>query len=143
MVDHCWLKLRDFVPASTRGYRRLFLAMADTCAHAAFFSPNLSSTLARLLHSHEILSSIRLSLYEIATSAAFASVCEWIGYHRTLSLINTCIDAWSSSGEKTAVFWLLPTYSRVSRSNSIALQHRVAAQCRPLSNRNGASRPLI
>lgn len=32
-----------------------------------------------------------LFLYEIATFTAFAAVCEAIGYHRTLSLINTCI----------------------------------------------------
>ena len=74
-------------------YRPLFLAMANTCAHTAFLATNLPSTLARLLHSHEILSSIRLGLYEIATFSAFAFVCEAIGYHRTPSLINTCIGA--------------------------------------------------
>jgi hypothetical protein len=94
----------SFDATSTNSYRQLFLAMADTCAHSAFLATNLSSTLARLLHSHEILSSIRLSLCEIATFSAFAVVCEAIGYHITPSLINTCIKPWRFSGKKTDHF---------------------------------------
>jgi hypothetical protein len=51
---------------------RLFLAMADTGTHAAFFAANLSPTFARLLHSHEILSNKQLRL---CTSSDLTRVC--------------------------------------------------------------------
>ena len=55
----------------------LFLAMADTGAHTAFFTANLSPTFARLLHSHEILSNKQLGVCTIlATNKTYAANCK-------------------------------------------------------------------